>query len=70
MNVLLGAPNLDTWRRDHTLLCLAIQTGLRISELTGLTCADIHLDTGAHIACHGGGPQTPDHCNANIGSLQ
>ena len=41
-----------TWtgRRDHAMLVLAAQTGLRISELTGLTCADIHLGAGAHVA--------------------
>jgi integrase/recombinase XerD len=39
IDVLLAAPERDSWtgRRDYTLLCLAIQTGLRISELTGLT---------------------------------
>ena len=44
-----------TGRRDHALLLLAVQTGLRISELTGLTRADLHLGTGAHVACHGKG---------------
>lgn len=46
-----------TWtgRRDRVMLLLTMQTGLRISELTGLTHADIHLGTGAHIACHGKG---------------
>ena len=32
-----------------------MQTGLRISELTALTRADIHLGVGAHVACHGKG---------------
>ena len=46
-----------TWtgRRDHAMLLLAVQTGLRISELIGLTPADLHLGTGAHVACHGKG---------------
>lgn len=44
-----------TGRRDHALLLLAVQTGLRISELTGLTRADVHLGAGAHVACHGKG---------------
>ncbi len=54
---LLGACDMSTWtgRRDHALLALAVQTGLRISELTGLTRADIHLGSGAHVACHGKG---------------
>jgi integrase/recombinase XerD len=57
IDALLAAPDRDTWtgRRDYALLCLAIQTGLRVSELTGLTCADVHLGVGAHIACHGKG---------------
>jgi site-specific recombinase XerD len=36
---LIAAPDQSTWlgRRDHALLVTAIQTGLRLSELTGLT---------------------------------
>jgi site-specific recombinase XerD len=54
---LLAACDQTTWtgRRDHALLLLAVQTGLRISELTGLTRADVHLGAGAHVACHGKG---------------
>jgi len=44
-----------TGRRDHAMLVLAIQTGLRISELLGLTCADIVLGPGAHVHCVGKG---------------
>lgn len=44
-----------TGRRDHALFSLAIQTGLRISELIGLTVADIHTGTGAHVHCLGKG---------------
>lgn len=46
-----------TWigRRDHAMLLLAIQTGLRISELIGLTVADVHLGQGAHVYCVGKG---------------
>jgi integrase/recombinase XerD len=44
-----------TGRRDHALFGLAAQTGLRISELIGLRCADVHLGTGAHISCMGKG---------------
>ena len=54
---LLTAPDRSRWfgRRDHALLALAIQTGLRVSELTGLTCGDVHLGTGAHVRCVGKG---------------
>jgi integrase/recombinase XerD len=57
VTALLAAPDTDTWtgRRDHALLVLAVQTGLRVSELTALTCADIRLGTGAHVNCQGKG---------------
>jgi len=57
IDALLGACDQARWtgRRDHVLLLLAIQTGLRISELIGLTCADIVLDVGAHVHCIGKG---------------
>jgi site-specific recombinase XerD len=50
---LINAPDQDRWegRRDRTLLTLAIYTGLRVSELTGLDCGDITLDTGASVRC-------------------
>ncbi len=56
-DALLAVCDQTTWtgRRDHALLLLAVQTGLRISELTGLTCRDLYLGTGAHVACHGKG---------------
>lgn len=54
---LLAAPDRATWlgRRDHTLLLLAIHTGLRAGELTGLQVKDLHLGTGAYLRCHGKG---------------
>lgn len=54
---LLAAPDRSTWhgRRDHALLLLAVQSGLRVSELTGLTCQDAHLGAGPHVRCHGKG---------------
>ena len=52
---LIAAPDPHTWtgRRDHALLLTAIQTGLRVSELTGLRCQDVRLSTGAHLYCQG-----------------
>jgi len=57
VDAMLGCCDQATWtgRRDHALLLLAVQTGLRISELIGLTCRDVHLGPGAHVACHGKG---------------
>jgi integrase/recombinase XerD len=57
LGALLAAPGTATraGRRDHAMLTLAAQTGLRVSELTGLTLADVHLGTGPHVSCHGKG---------------
>jgi integrase/recombinase XerD len=54
---LLAAPDRSTWagRRDHVILLVALQTGLRSSELIGLQCGDVVLGTGAHIRCLGKG---------------
>lgn len=54
---MLAAPDLSSWegRRDRALLLLAVQTGLRLSELTGLDCQDLALGTGAHVRCIGKG---------------
>ena len=56
-DALLAAPDRSTWhgRRDHALLLLAVQTGLRVSELTGLARQDAHLAASSHIRCHGKG---------------
>jgi len=57
IEALLAAPDQSTWggQRDRTLLLLAIQTGLRVSELVGLRCSDIVLGTGSHVRCTGKG---------------
>src|ERR1039458_4697389 len=57
IEALIDAPDRSTWtgRRDHTMIMLDAQTGLRVSELTGLTCADVHLGTGANVNCLGKG---------------
>ncbi len=77
IDALLAAPDRDTWtgRRDHILLLLGIQTGLRVSELTGLTGAAVHLGAGAHVSCRGKGrknritPLTTDTVTALRGWL-
>jgi site-specific recombinase XerD len=57
VNALLAAPDPTTWtgRRDHALLAMTAQTGLRISEICSLTRDDIHLGTGPHVTCTGKG---------------
>ncbi len=57
VTALLAAPNRSTWtgHRDHALIMLACQTGLRASELLHLTHADVHLGTGPHVSCVGKG---------------
>ena len=52
IGALLEAPNPATWigRRDRAILLLAVQTGLRVGELTALRRQDVTLGTGAHVA--------------------
>jgi site-specific recombinase XerD len=54
---LLAAPDRSTWlgRRDHAVLLLLLQTGLRVSELRELRCEDVVLASGAHVRCRGKG---------------
>jgi integrase/recombinase XerD len=56
-DALVTAPDRESWhgRRDRALLLLAVQTGLRVSELTGLNRQDTHLGAGSHVRCHGKG---------------
>ncbi len=56
-NALIDAPDRSTWtgRRDHAMIMLAAQTGLRASELTTIARSDVHLGTGAHISTLGKG---------------
>jgi site-specific recombinase XerD len=57
IDALLAAPDQRTWfgQRDHALLLVAIQTGLRLSELTALTRNDVTLGPGAHVRVIGKG---------------
>jgi site-specific recombinase XerD len=57
VEALLAAPNRTTWlgRRDHAFLLTAVQTGLRLSEMTSLRHEDVSLGAGAHVHCRGKG---------------
>jgi site-specific recombinase XerD len=57
VKALLKAPDRSSWlgRRDHALLLLAIQTGVRVSELCALRVRDVSLSTGAHARVTGKG---------------
>lgn len=57
IRALQAVPNRNTWigRRDYVLLQIAIQTGLRVSELTSLRQQDVHLGTGPFVRCEGKG---------------
>jgi integrase/recombinase XerD len=56
-DALVASPDRQRWtgRRDHAVLVVALQTGLRVSELTGLRNQDVELRTGAHVHCWGKG---------------
>jgi integrase/recombinase XerD len=56
-DALLAAPDQTspTGRRDHLLLAVAVQTGLRVSELTGARISDVTFGVGAHLRCTGKG---------------
>jgi site-specific recombinase XerD len=57
IDALLASPDRTGWigRRDNALLALALQTGLRVSELIGLRCQDVALHAGTHVRCQGKG---------------
>jgi site-specific recombinase XerD len=57
IEALLAAPDKTTrrGRRDHAMLLLAVQTGLRVSEFTALRAEDVTFGVGAHIRCRGKG---------------
>jgi len=57
IDALIDAPDRALWegRRDRVLLLVAVQTGLRVSELIGLDCGDVTLGAGASVRCNGKG---------------
>jgi integrase/recombinase XerD len=54
---LLAAPDQSTWsgRRDRALLLVAVQTGVRVSELISLRRQDVVSGPGTHVRCTGKG---------------
>lgn len=56
-DALLAAPDRSTWsgRRDHAFILTAVQTGLRLSEMTALKRQDLIFGTGAHVRVIGKG---------------
>jgi len=62
IEALLAAPDRRTWlgRRDHAILFVCLQTGLRVSELVGLRRVDVVLTAGPHVRCRGKGRK--DRC--------
>ena len=57
VDALLAAPDQSTWsgRRDHAFVLVAVQTGLRLSEMTGLKREDLVIGAGAHLRVTGKG---------------
>ena len=57
VEAVLASVDKSTWigRRNHALMLVAMQTGLRLSELTGLRQSDVALGHGAHVRCEGKG---------------
>jgi site-specific recombinase XerD len=57
VEAVLASVDKSTWigRRNHALLLVAVQTGLRVSELTGLRQRDVVLGPGAYVRCEGKG---------------
>jgi integrase len=62
-DALLAAPDRTNWygRRDHALLLTTVQTGLRVSEVTGLTIQDITTHTRRSRPHHRQGPERTRH---------
>ncbi len=57
VDALLATPDRSTWsgRRDYVFILTAVQTGLRLSEMTGLKREDLIFGAGAHVRVIGKG---------------
>jgi integrase/recombinase XerD len=62
IEAILQSPDRNTWigRRDHALILVAVQTGMCVSELTGLCRRNLAVDSAAHVRCLGKGRR--DRC--------
>jgi integrase len=60
---LLDAITADSWtgRRDRAMFTLAVQTGLRLSEITELSLASVHLGAAPPRGLHRQGTQEPHY---------
>ena len=69
IDALVAAPDTTTWigRRDQVLLLVAIQTGLRVSELIGLQRQDVRLGRGAHVQLQGEGKKATMYASSQGG---
>ena len=70
---LLAVPDRNLWagRRDYAFLSVAIQTGLRVSEMIALSRDNVTTGTGAHVRCLGKGRKercTPLNKTGSVGS--
>ena len=68
VDALLAAPDQLTWsgRRDHAFLLVAVQTGLRLSEMTGLKRTGPHRRVWRSPALDRQGPQRTLHTSRQI----
>jgi integrase/recombinase XerD len=57
IEAVLASPDRSTWhgRRDHALLVVTAQTGMRVAEVIGLRNGDVELGAGAHVQVKGKG---------------
>ena len=57
LDAVLASVDQSTWvgRRNYAMLLVTVQTGLRISEITGLRQKDVVSGAGAHVRCEGKG---------------
>jgi site-specific recombinase XerD len=57
VTAILASPDHTRWmgRRDHLLMLVAVETGLRVSELVRLRIGDVVLGASSYLCCQGKG---------------